>query len=120
MLYTLKSSIVQCFPFTAPGPPSSPILRIDTATSLYLSWGEPAKPNGIIIGYNYTCYTTSNEDMVIQQRIGLGPTIRSAIIDGDGSGLAPYTNYTCRVTASTIPGEGEPAFVTAFSAQDGE
>ena len=60
--------------------------------------------------------------MVIQQQIGLDPSTRSAIINGTSSGLAiaPYTNYTCKVTAYTIPGEGEPVYVTAFSAQAGE
>ena len=60
--------------------------------------------------------------MVIQQETGLGPSTRSAIINGanSGFGIAPYTSYTCKVTAYTIPGKGEPAFVTALSAQAGK
>ena len=108
------------FLFTAPGPPSSPSLTISTSTSLYLSWEEPEEPNGMITGYNYTCYPTSNESMVIQQEMGIDPGTTSVIIIGDGSGLDPYTSYTCKVTASTLPGEGEPALVSAISAQAGE
>ena len=58
--------------------------------------------------------------MVIQKRIGLGPANVFAIINRNGSGLAPYTSYTCKVTASTQPGEGAPAFASAISAQAGE
>ena len=59
--------------------------------------------------------------MVIQQQIGLDPSTRSAIIVGtSGLGIAPYTSYTCKVTASTEAREGESAMVTAFSAEDGE
>ena len=105
---------------TAPGPPSSPSLIISTNVSLYLSWGEPEEPNGAIIRYNYTCYITDNENMVIQQGMGLTPDTMSAIIDGGSNGLAFYTNYTCEVTASTQPGEGAPAFASAVSAEAGE
>ena len=114
--------LLTCIPFlfTAPGPPSSLSLTISTSTSLYLSWGEPEEPNGMITGYNYTCYITGHENMVIQKRIGLISATVSAIINRNGSGLDPYTNYTCEVTASTQPGEGAPAFVSAISAQAGE
>ena len=108
------------FLFTAPGPPSSPSLTISTSTSLYLSWGEPEEPNGEIIRYSYTCYTTSNKDMVVQQQTELAPDIMFSIINGDIIELTPYTNYTCEVTAFTDPGEGTPAFANAVSAQASE
>ena len=112
------NEVVECFLFAAPGPPSKPTLEIHTLTSLYLSWGEPEQPNGVIIGYNYTCYTTSNPSMVIQQEIGLDPSARNAIING--TGIDYYTIYTCEVTASTEPGEGMPALATAISVQAGK
>ena len=60
--------------------------------------------------------------MVIQQKTELDPSIRSVIINGasSGFGIALNTSYTCKLTASTNPGEGEAAFVTAFSVESGE
>ena len=54
------------------------------------------------------------------------PTIRS-VVNGTtldvtfNTGLNPYTQYSCYVTANTSAGEGSPsAIITAQTIQDGE
>ena len=102
---------------TAPGPPSNPDLRIDTANSLYLSWDEPDEPNGNITEYRYSCHITNNMAVVVQEQAGLMPNVTSAIITGGMVGITPFTSYTCLVFASTALGEEQtPATATGISA----
>ena len=109
-----------CLFLVAPGPPSNPSLRINTATSLYLSWEEPEEPNGNITGYIYVCYNTGNEGVVVQEETGLSSDTRSAIITGSGAGgITPFTIYTCSVTASTSAGNGTAAMAMGTSASAG-
>ena len=70
------------------------------------------------------CNTSDNQTYP-EQVIGPNvPTIRSVVngttLAATLTGLNPYTQYTCYVTANTSVGQGSPsAILTALSAQSG-
>ena len=72
------------------------------------------------------CNTTINQSYT-EQVIGPNvPTIRS-VVNGTtlsvtfNTGLSPYTQYSCYVTANTSAGEGNPSVViTAKTTEDGK
>ena len=82
-------------------------------TQLSASWSVPIPRNGIITGYSVYCNTSANQPYP-EQVIGSNvPTIRS-VVNGTTlattlTGLNPYTQYSCYVTASTSVGEGTPS-----------
>ena len=69
--------------------------------NLTLSWSPPlsSQRNGVIISYLITC---SSGDIIIN-------TTRTSSTSLTITGLQPFTNYTCSVSASTIVGEGPAA-----------
>ena len=87
-----------------------------SSTSLYLSWEPPSQPNGVIIDYNYTCsddnatMSYNKSDMMTNSS-----SLRNAIL----TGLEPFRQYTCNVTASTVAGAGPPASVSNVTGQAG-
>ena len=91
-------------------------------SQLSASWSAPIPKNGIITGYSVYCNTSANQSYP-QQVIGSNvPTIRS-VVNGTTlavtlTGLNPYTQYSCYVTANTSVGQGSPSIL--FSAQTGE
>ena len=92
---------------------------------LSASWSPPIPKNGIIIAYTVYCNTSANQTYP-EQIIGPNvPTVRS-VVDGISlggmsmlrppatmstftTGLSPYTQYNCYVTANTSVGEGPPS-----------
>ena len=94
------------------------------ATQLSASWSAPIPKNGIITGYSVYCNTSANQSYP-EQVIGSNlPTIVS-VVNGtteavNFTGLNPYTQYTCYVTANTSAGEGSPSnIVTVQTVQSG-
>eukprot|EP00731_Ephydatia_muelleri_P029842 Em0021g365a len=84
-------------------------------TQLSASWSVPIPRNGIITGYSVYCNTSANQTYP-EQMIGPNvPTIRSAVngatLATTLTGLNPYTQYSCYVTANTSVGEGSPSAV---------
>ena len=79
-------------------------------TQLFASWSVPIPRNGIITGYSVYCNTSANQTYP-EQVIGSNvPTIRSAVngttLATTLTGLNPYTQYSCYVTANTSVGVG--------------
>ena len=80
--------------------------------------------HGIITGYSVYCNTSANQSYP-EQMIGSNvPTIRSVVngttLAATLSGLSPYTQYSCYVTANTSVGKGNPSAVfTMRTAQSG-
>ena len=93
-------------------------------TQLSASWSAPIPKNGIISGYSVYCNTSANQSY-LEQVIGSNvPTIMS-VVNGTTladtlTGLNPYTQYSCYVTANTSVGEGSPSsIVTVQTAESG-
>ena len=91
---------------------------------LSASWSVPIPRNGIITGYSVYCNTSANQPYP-EQMIGPNvPTIRSVVngttLAATLSGLNPYTQYSCYVTANTSVGEGSLSSIfTMLTAQSG-
>ena len=85
---------------------------------LSASWFVPIPRNGIITGYSVYCNTSANQSYPEQVIIPNMPTIRS-VVNGTtlavtfNTGLSPYTQYSCYVTANTSAGEGPPSRTVA-------
>ena len=79
------------------GPPQSLVITMKSH-NLTLSWSPPlpSQRNGVIISYLITC---SSGDIIIN-------TTRTSSTSLTITGLQPFTNYTCSVSASTIIGDG--------------
>ena len=93
-------------------------------THLIVAWSVPIPRNGIITGYSVYCNTSANQTYP-EQVIGPNvPSIRSVVngttLAATLTGLSPYTQYSCYVTANTSVGQGSPSVIlTALSAQSG-
>ena len=94
-------------------------------TQLSASWSIPIPRNGIITSYSVYCNISANQSFpehVIGQNV---PSIRS-VVNGTTlattlTGLNPYLQYSCYVTANTSVGEGAPSFLfTTSTAHSGE
>ena len=123
--YREKQLIIVLF-LTVPSSPQnfslSPVAG--SPSQLSASWSVPIPRNGIITGYSVYCNTSANQTYP-EQMIGPNePTIRS-VVNGTTmaatlSGLSPYTQYSCYVTANTSVGQGSPsATLTTLSVQSG-
>ena len=112
--------------FLVPSPPLNFALApvAGSPTQLSASWFAPIPKNGIITGYSVYCNTSANQSYP-EQVIGSNvPTTRS-VVNGATlavtlTGLNPYTQYGCYVTANTSVGVGSPSnIVTVQTAQSG-
>ena len=96
----------------------------NTPTQLLISW-TPPDLNGIITGYSVYC-NTSADQAYPEQVIGSNePTIISVVnettLDVTLTGLNPYTQYSCYVTANISVGEGSPSeIVSNITGESGE
>ena len=111
-------------PFSVPSSPQylslSPIPGFPTA--LYANWSVSIPRNGIITGYSVYCNTSANQTYP-EQVIGSNlPTIRSVVngttLTATLTGLSPYTQYSCYVTANTSLGEGSHTVVVAARTEE--
>ena len=100
---------------TVPGSPSQ----------LSALWSPPIPKNGIITAYTVYCNTSASQAYPEQM---IGPnvaTIRSLVsgttLTAIITGLNPYTNYDCYVTANTSVGAGNSSVIsTARTGGSGE
>ena len=82
-----------------------------SANQIALAWTPPTQTNGIIIAYTVYCNTSATQALPEQVIGPNGATVRS-IVNGTSqlaifnTGLNPYTQYECFVTANTSAGEG--------------
>ena len=113
------------FYFVAPSSPRNFSLSsvAGSPTQLSASWSVPIPRNGIITGYSVYCNTSANQTYP-EQVIGSNvPTIRSAVNGTTRAtsltGLNPYTQYSCYVTANTSVGEGSPSMVASSNTVEG-
>eukprot|EP00731_Ephydatia_muelleri_P007444 Em0003g1692a len=99
--------------------PSSPLaLSVSTVpgshNQLSASWSPPITKNGIIIAYTIYCNTSASLAYPEQVMGPNGPTVRS-VVNGTtlaarfSTGINPYSQYDCYVTANTSVGEGTPS-----------
>ena len=93
------------------GPPRHFFGIAVNSTSINVSWSAPATPNGVITEYQLQC---SGGEKVLEKSM-MGSQTTTTL-----SGLLPYTNYSCNITAHTSVGGGPSATVTSVTAQDGE
>ena len=89
-------------------------------------WSEPLHSNLPITAYSVYCNTSASQaypEQVIGPNI---PTIRSVVnwttlAVTFNTGLNPYTQYSCYVTANSSAGEGTPSeIVTGRTSEGGE
>ena len=112
--------------FSVPSSPQNFFLSpvAGSPSQLSASWSVPIPRNGIITGYSVYCNTSANQSYP-EQMIGPNmPTIRSVVngttLAATLSGLSPYTQYSCYVTANTSVGQGSPsALVNRQTAEAG-
>ena len=81
--------------------PSGPIQNLyftNTSHTITLFWSPPlpSQRNGIIISYSVNCSLNNNVTY----------TTRTSNTSLTITGLEPFTNYTCSLSASTIVGDG--------------
>lgn len=103
----LSSEVITCKTFgNAPGSPNRLAFQVTSATSLHVSWGEPAVTNGKITGYEIK-YEPAEESAKSK---GLPPTVvkipngsyRSLLVEG----LIENTQYLYSVRAENEAGYG--------------
>lgn len=86
--------------------PEAPLLleaKNTSSTSIRVTWQEPAKPNGIILGYT-VCYSeadnSSGSAVLTCSPVSAGAMTTNLI------GLTNYTTYLIKVAAHTTKGIG--------------
>ena len=93
---------------TAPTPPVNFTLTELSSSSLEASWKEPLTLNGVL--NNYTIYCSLSSSQFYSEQLMLSINKPSTTVDpvsttANITGLDPFTNYECYVTASTGGGE---------------
>ena len=82
-----------------------------TSIGFAFNWKLPTEPNGVITKYQIYC---SGRGHVFNHTV-MGSQTTTTL-----SGLLPYTNYSCSITAHTSAGEGPAATTSLTTQQDGE
>ena len=101
-------SLMMCCTVPA-GPPRQVFVIAESSTTITLLWMTPATPNGVITDYQLQC---SGGGQVFNRTVMETTTTLS--------GLLPYTNYSCSITAHTSAGGGPAATTSVTTLQDGE
>ena len=107
-------SLVSCFSlcFSVSTEPESPPNNFSGVSknfsSIFLNWDIPQKPNGVIT--HYQLYSSGGGQVFNRSVIETTTTL---------SGLLPYTNYSCSITAHTSVGGGPAATINLTTLQDG-
>lgn len=99
---------------TAPGPLSSLSVVTASATSISITWDEPAQTNGRISGYVIT-YTSLTDGIPHSGKIVTDSTARSYTL----TGLQEYTTYSVTILARTAAADGMEASGQATTAEAG-
>ena len=91
------------------GPPQNLVLSV-MFHSIILSWSPPllSQRNGVIINYLITC---SSGGSIIN-------STRTSSTSLTITGLQPFINSTCFVSAATIVGDGPPATVSRVTSDE--
>ncbi len=77
--------------------------------TLSATWDIPKPTNGIISNYTINCNSS------------ISVTVTGSTLSANLSGLAPFTNYSCTVSASTGAGEGNTSMLmVAATDEDGK
>ena len=106
----IKATVIMCC--TVPAGPPRQVMSINkNSTSITVSWIVPATPNGVITEYQLQC---SNQKQVFNHNVKGSQTTTTL------SGLLPYTNYSCSITAHTRVGGGPAATISVSTKQDSE
>ena len=98
--------------YTGPeSPPAAFHASLTTANMITFQWKQPNEPNGIITHFHILCFDTH--------------LVHSVIMNGSQniatlSGLMPYTNYFCSITAHTSVGGGPAVTISVTTEEDGE
>ena len=103
---------------TVPTPPLNVTLAAvpGSPNQLTATWTPPIPKNGIITAYTVYCNTSANQSYP-EQVIGPNvPTVRSVASGmtqdvSFSTGLSPFSQYNCYMTANTSVGEGPPSEV---------
>ena len=85
-------------------------LSSQNSTSVTINWTPPVKPNGVIIEYQLQCFGGNQEYRWTVK----GPQTTTTL-----SGLLPYTNYSCSITAHTSVGGGPAVISVVTTHEDG-
>ncbi len=90
--------------------------------SLYIMWAQPEILNGIISQYTVYCAesSTSSGDGPLSPDTEFGSNFVSASTNSTSlilTGLRPYTQYNCFVSASTSAGESEFSIVVSAATE---
>ena len=91
------------------GPPRQIFAVAENSKAIILVWSAPLTPNGFITEYQLLC---SGGGQVFNRTVMETTTTLS--------GLLPYTNYSCNITAHTSAGGGPAASVSVTTLQDSE
>ena len=99
--------------YAVPGPPDNYTGISTSSSSITLSWKAPIESNGIITNYSIQYFA-----------IAAGKTLQISLTSSQTtttlSGLLPYTNYSCSITAHTSVGGGPAATTSVTTEQDSE
>ena len=95
--FVMTLEIIVVLFFSEPSSPVNLTINYFDSTTLLLSWLEPVPSNGIVTEYFINCSSD-----VISKYYTNRTTNTTKLI----SGLQPFTNYTCSVTAYTKVGGG--------------
>ena len=100
-------SLMMCCTVPA-GPPRQVFAIAENSKTITLLWSAPSTPNGVITEYQLQC---SGGGQVFSRTVMETSTTLS--------GLLPYTNYSCSITAHTSAGGGPAATTSVTTLQDG-
>ena len=90
-------------------------MTVNTSSkSISLKWSSPLKPNGIIVKYVLRCSGLTEVPNKPNLQLNVSQTTARL------SGLCPYTNYSCSITAHTSVGGGPAATTSVTTEQDGK
>ena len=91
------------------------IIIANNSRTITLAWSPPAKQNGVITGYSMLCSKSGvMPNNIISQNFSSSQTTATL------SGLLPYTNYSCSITAHTSVGGGPSVTIDVTSKQASE
>lgn len=91
--------------FTGPSAPGgfSLVQVSGSPNTLLASWTEPVPANGVILGYTISCNVIGDMGPVE----AVAPfSFSGTLQEGMLTGLLPFTQYTCVISANTSAGEG--------------